>query len=59
MVQTTFPGSVAPTAAMQPNQALNPGSTENVLTVNDKTQEALVRTPGGDFPPRYNSAAPF
>jgi len=58
-VQTTFPGSVAPTAAMQPNQTLNPVSTENFPTVNAKAQEALSRPVDEDFPPSYNSAAPY
>jgi len=60
MVQTTFPGSVAPIpAAVQPNETVNPGGTHNVAPANTKAQEVHATPGSGDLPPSYNAAAPY
>ena len=56
MMQTTFPGTVAPSTNVPPNQPQNlpVAGQENATAPETKVQEAL-QLGGGDLPPSYNA----
>ena len=56
MMQTTFPGTVAPSTNVPPNQPMNlpVAGQENATAAGTKAQEAL-QSGGGDLPPSYNA----